>query len=177
MDIKGLSNNPKIRKKVRQRAMSNLQYFGAKADAMTRSTVQTPNPKFNFERFYPQRQANIEQSYQTGKPVKSQTNPKVMNKSLSQNVSKDSYARSISKLNQFNEKVAGFGRKMQRLSGAFDKDKVLEKAKNMKTMSKAMMFAKNITVPGIVGSIMSPKELGDATLNKKKKDRNPNFPR
>ena len=41
----GLSNDPKLRKKVRQRAMTHLKYFSAKADAMTRSTVQTPNPK------------------------------------------------------------------------------------------------------------------------------------
>ena len=173
----GLSNNPKLRKKVRQRAMTHLKYFGAKADSMTRSTVQTPNPKFNYERFYPQRQANIQQSYETGKPVKSQTNPSKMNKALSQNVNKQSYARSISKLNQFNKDVAKFGSKMQRLSGAFEKDKALERAKNMKTMSGAFKFAKNISVPGIVASIMTPKQVGDATLSKKKKDRNPNFPR
>ncbi len=173
----GLSNNQKLRKKVRQRAMTHLKYFGAKADSMTRSTVRTPNPKFDYERFYPQRQANIQQSYETGKPVKSQTNPKNMNKALSQNVNKESYARSISKLNQFNKEVARFGSKMQRLSGAFDKDQALEKAKNLKTMNKGFKFARNVTVPGIIASIMSPKEVGDATLSKKKKDRNPNFPR
>lgn len=173
----GLSNDPKLRKKVRQRAMTHMNYFSAKADAMTRSTVQTPNPKYNYERVYPERQKNIQQSYETGKPVKSQTNPKVLNKSLSSNTNKQAYAKTISKLNQFNKDVAKFGSKMQRLGGAFKKDEVLEKAKNMKTMSNVMKFTRNITIPGIVASIMSPKEVGDATLNKKKKDRNPNFPR
>jgi len=166
----GLSNNPKLRKKVRQRAMTHLKYFGAKADSMTRSTVQTPNPKFNYERMYPQRQANIQQSYETGKPVKTQTNPKVMDKSLSANTNRQSYAKTIGKLNQFNKDVAKFGSKMQRLGGAFKKDEVLEKAKNMKTMSNAMKFAKNVSVPGIVASIMSPKKVGDATLNKYKNE-------
>ena len=44
-------------------------------------------------------------------------------------------------------------------------------------MNKGFKFARNVTVPGIIASIMSPKEVGDATLSKKKKDRNPNFPR
>tara|TARA_X000001382_G_C3067132_1_gene146244 strand:- start:18 stop:560 length:543 start_codon:yes stop_codon:yes gene_type:complete len=180
MSGKGLSNNPKVRLKVANRAKTHMEYFQSKGESMTRSRVQVQPPynsKYDYERVYHKRAANIEKSYNTGKPVKSQTNPSKLDKSLSGNTNRQSYAKSISQLNKFNKEVANFGNKMERLQPAFQKDIMTKKLKNYKTMGKVIKGAKTITPAGLVTAIMQPKKVGDATLKNMNRNRNPNFPR
>tara|TARA_R110001592_G_scaffold57475_1_gene174529 strand:- start:571 stop:1107 length:537 start_codon:yes stop_codon:yes gene_type:complete len=167
MSEKGLSNNPKVRLKVANRANTHLEYFRAKGQQHTTARVQAiagHNTRYDHERYFPKRASNIEKSYQSGKPVKSQLNPKKLDAKLSGNANRANYSKSISRLNSFNKHIANFGNKMERLTPAFEKDKAIKTAKNVKTMGKIVKGLRNITVPGIIATIMKPTTVGDGTL-------------
>ena len=168
MANKGLSNNPKLRAKVANRANTHLEYFRAKGQQLTTTRVQAIagyNTRYDHERYYPKRANNIEKSYQSGKPVKSQLNPKKLDANLSGNTNRANYSKSVNRLNNFNKQVSNFGNKIERLTPAFEKDKIKKGIKTAKTMGSIVKGLRNITVPGIIAKVMEPKKVGDATLN------------
>ena len=168
MSQKGLSNNPKVRAKVANRANTHLEYFRAKGQQLTTARVQAvaegPS-RYDHERYFPKRASNIEKSYQSGKPIKSQLNPKKLDANLSGNTNRANYSKSVNRLNTFNKNVANFGNKIERLTPAFKKDKIKKGIKIAKTMGNIVKGLRNITVPGIIAKVMEPKKVGDATLN------------
>jgi hypothetical protein len=148
MKNKGLSNNPKTRKLVANRMMNTRSYMSALAEK--ESLIRERPFSFQGNKTDMTKYNQFQKSAQTGVP---QTDSKL------------------------NKTFANYGSKFNRLSGAMEKDQIANKLKKFKTMGKVMTAIKNVSVPGIIGTIMSPKKVGDATLNQKKKDRNPNFPR
>tara|TARA_B100000945_G_scaffold276484_2_gene241114 strand:- start:2957 stop:3475 length:519 start_codon:yes stop_codon:yes gene_type:complete len=172
MSQQGLSNKPNLRNKVAKKYNLELQSKKIKADIHSRSYVDR-GYKYSFERTYPKRIDQFNKSYQTGKPV--YNNPNKPNPKISLNTGKN-YSETANRLNKVNKDIANFGKRNQRLEPAFQKDIMTKKLKVAKTMGKVMTGIKNISVPGIVGFLMQPKKVGDATL-KKNINRNPNFPR
>ena len=172
MSQQGLSNKPKLRVKVAKKYNLELQAKKIQGDIHSRSSVDR-GYKYSFERTYPKRIDQFNKSYQSGKPV--YNNPNKPNPKISLNTGKN-YSETANRLNKVNKDIANFGKRHGRLESAFKKDTMKKKLKFAKTMGKVMTGIKNISVPGIVGFLMQPKKVGDATL-KKTINRNPNFPR
>ena len=79
---KTLSNNPKLRKKVKTRYDNRMSFMKAKADQLSRSSVNAGYNR-NYERVYPERGNQFNKSFQTGKPVVN--NPNKPNPRISSN--------------------------------------------------------------------------------------------
>ena len=80
---KTLSNDPKLRNRVKKRFDNRMSFMKAKADQLSRSSV---NAGYNrsYEKFYPERGNQFNKSFQTGKPVvnnPNKPNPKISSKS------------------------------------------------------------------------------------------------
>jgi hypothetical protein len=137
MSGKGLSNNPKGRVKVAERMMTTRSYMTALAQ---KNALIRERP-FSFEgnKLDKAKYNQFEKSAKTGVP---QSNSKL------------------------NKTFANYGSKLNRLSGAMEKDKIKKGIKTAKTMGSIVKGLRNITVPGIISTIMKPKKVGDATLNK-----------
>jgi len=136
MSGKGLSNNPKVRVKVANRMESHRAYFGALAEK--KATIPERPYSFEGNKLDKAKYNQFAKSAGTGKP---QADDKL------------------------NKRFARHGARHNRLSGAIDKDKIKKSIKTAKTMGSIVKGLRNITVPGIISTIMKPKKVGDATLN------------
>jgi hypothetical protein len=137
MSGKGLSNNPKGRVKVANRMESHRAYFGALAEK--KSLIPERPYSFEGNKIDKAKYNQFAKSAGTGIP---QADDKL------------------------NKKFARHGSRHNRLSGAIEKDKIKKGIKTAKTMGSIVKGLRNITVPGIISTIMKPKKVGDATLNK-----------
>jgi hypothetical protein len=169
MADKGLSNNPKVRAKIANKYQSHREYFGAKANQMSETTVKSPyGSRYDTDRYYPKRLNQFNTSYKTGKPQFSNPIPrKNLGEKYDTKLSANkgtAYMKTINQLNNTNRDIAKFGNKDNRLSGAFEKDKIKKGIKTAKTMGNIVKGLRNITVPGIIAKVMEPKKVGDATL-------------
>ena len=153
---KTLSNKPKLRKLVQKRYSNRLAFMKSKADQLSRSDVSLGYNR-RYEKYYPERTNQFNKSYQTGKPVVN--NPNKPNPKISANTGSN-YAKSAQIVNKGNQQFAQFGRNVNRLSGAFEKDNL----KNVKKVPKFLGKIKNLSPYGLVGAIMTPSKVGDATL-------------
>lgn len=133
---KGLSNNPKIRKKVINRMMNTRSYMSALAEK--ESVIRARPYSYQSNTLDQKKYNRFEKSAKTG------------------------IAQSNTKLDK---DFARYGSRFNRLSGAISKDLDARKAKSIKTMGNIMKGIKNISVVGLVSNIMKPKKVGDATLN------------
>ncbi len=152
---KKLSNNPKLRNKVKARYDNRMSFMKAKADQLSRSSVNAGYNR-NYERVYPERGNQFNKSFKTGKPVVN--NPNKPNPKISSNTGSN-YAKSAQIVNKGNQKFAEFGRKYNRLAGAFEKDKIKASLKPNKVV-KFLGNLKKLSPFGLVGAIMTPKEAG-----------------
>ena len=168
---KGLSNKPSGRVNVAKRYATQFEYFNAKATNLSHSNVDRGYRHSSFS-YYPKRLAHMNKSLTTGKA--SYISPNVHDPKIRQDPK--GYSKLAKDLNKFNKETAKYGKKRNRLQGAFTKDKSNKAVQFAKTMGKVMNVAKMVTPLSLVGAIMQPKKVGDATL-KKTINRNPNFPR
>jgi cytochrome c556 len=136
---RGLSNNPRIRKKVINRMMNTRSYMSALAEK--ESVIRARPYSYQSNTLDKAKYNQFEKSAKTGVP---QSNSKL------------------------NKDFARYGARFNRLQGAIEKDLDARKAKKVKTMANIMKGIKNISVVGLVSNIMQPKKVGDATLDKGK---------